>query len=132
MFQSKKGFILGLLGLVLSIIVSIIAFYVLILIFAILKSNGTNTTLGTIFLYLNSFSNIGILIALCFYKKKAKTGGIIMLFSFVFNIAIFIIAPIILQTISDIILVLIISILPSILILISAILGLRSNSKKQF
>lgn len=123
--KSVSGFVLGVIGLIFSITVSFYAYYVLALIFALSKTS----LIYYIALYSNVISNLIVLIGLCFYFTKARIGGIIMLIAFVLNISVFILSLTINGIFLSILHLVLIATIPSMLILISSILGLKVKQK---
>ncbi len=121
--KSILGFVLGLIGLLLSIAVSIYSYFVLAIIFAVAKTSF----IYYIALYANLISNIIIIIGLCFYFTKARIGGIIMIVAFVLNIFVFVMCLTINQIFLSVLPLVIIAIIPSILLLISSVLGLKTK-----
>ena len=121
MKKNKLGFILGIIGLLSSAIVSLYSFLTLSLIFAIAKSPA----IYYIALYANLFSNLIIIIGLCLYFTQSKISGILFLIAFILNIIVYILALTLGVEIQ--ITLILIAIIPSILIIVASIINLTKN-----
>lgn len=123
--KSISGFIVGLISIILAAIISVYSYVVLGIIFSVAKvPNFYYVTL-----YANLISVAIGLIALFFYFKKAKIGGIIMLIAFIMNIALFVFAATLGTSVADMIWFLILGCTPSIMMFISATLAIVSKSQ---
>jgi len=129
--RSISGFILGLLGAISTAIVSFALFLVLTLVFGLSDSLGGDVSGGlgiTLFTAAYFISSILAIIASCFYFKKARVGGIIMIFAFLLNVSL-VGYSLYLNAKSAIEIVDLLIIIPTLFIFLSMILGLTSKAR---
>lgn len=125
MRKSIPGFILGLLGSIGGAIVSFYAWVILNLVFGFI---GEALMFFRTALLLNIISNLVAFIASFFYFKKAKMGGILMFIATILNAYLFVIL-FTTENVSKSLSLIIVTLLPSCLMLISALLGLFSKKR---
>lgn len=126
--KSVSGFIIGLIGSIISVGMCYIVYVLSALILALNSLQGNSMILYKILLYAYILSPILAIIAICFYFSKARTGGIIMLIASLLNFGLPVFIAI--STVSqEMFLQPLLLFIPAILMLISAMFGIFS--KKQ-
>ena len=127
---SKKGFIFGIIGVIVGAILSVLSFYVVTLISAFLSIGESTIQANTINIlqYINFASIVVAIISLCFYFKKHKFSSVLMFLATIMNCALYVYL-LVLGGISDDSLIILIGLVPAILFLISALTTLKA--KKQ-
>ena len=127
MRRSIGGFVTGVVGILIALP---IAFYSYIVLALILGLSGFEELAYSVYSFL--ISGVFAIIAVCFYFSKARIGGILMLIATILYIIPFICGIYVIFSIggviTDLLFALIIGNIPTILLLISAILGLRSKT----
>ncbi|MCQ2564739.1 MAG: hypothetical protein MJ152_02640 [Clostridia bacterium] len=124
--KKKKvaGFVLGLVGSIASGVLAYFTTFVLVIAMAVTKQHGE------MFAVLSALNFGGVavgIIASIFYFKKPRVGGILMLIAFLLDLCVYIY----IFAISDsFALQLILPMLPSVVVLVSAILGLTCKPEK--
>lgn len=136
--KSVSGFVTGIIGIILGVIISFLSFFVIqtfvMMIMGVIEAaseseelmSGFGTTLNLL-TSINFIANVVAIIAVCFMLKKSRIGGIIMLIASLMyaSVSIFLMA----QSLQpQLILPMILMLSPAILMLVSAVLAL--NGKK--
>ena len=126
--KSIGGFITGLIGIVIGVPIGFYAYIVLAL---ILGLGGFETLAYSIYLFY--FAGIVAVTGICFYLTKARIGGILMLIATLLYLTPFICGLYAIisagSSILELTFALIIGNLPTVLLIISSILGLCAKSK---
>lgn len=127
--KSISGFVTGLLGIISGLPIGFYAYIVLALILGLSKYSILAYSV-----YLFIVAGIVAIVGICFYFTKARIGGILMLIATILYVIPFCCGVYAQLTsngdISELFLALTIGNIPTILMLISAILGLLSKPKQ--
>ena len=123
--KSVSGFITGLLGIIIGLPIGFYAYIVLSLIIGL-----SNAGIIVYSVYLFYIAGVIAILGICFYFKNAKIGGILMLVASILYLTPFlcgIFTTLINNNLGELIFALIIGNIPTALLFISAILGLKSK-----
>ena len=127
--RSISGFVTGLVGIVSGLP---IGFYSFIFLALILGFGGYESLSNSVYLFLAA--GILAIIAVCFYFTKARVGGILMLIAFLLYITPYIFGIYALLSsgtpLVEILFLLLVGNIPTLLLFISAMLGLFSKARQ--
>ena len=138
--RSIGGFVTGLIGIVLAVPIFILAWYIITFVVGLSLSFSGKEVLAEIIMLVTMFtfpiSVILAIVGVCFYFKKARVGGLLMLIATLLALVPFILAFIgisgtennTFETLIPLILYSSVGNIPTLLMFISAILGLCSKA----
>ena len=130
--KSVGGFVTGLIGVIAGVPICIYLFYVILLVSAFASIGSTSPVITgflPVAIWFLPLAEIFAIVAVCFYFKKARVGGILMLIATILYALPIVLFITIVDGGFSAIFLLVLGFAPVLLFLIAAILGLCAKAK---